>query len=627
MKKVLTVLLVLLMFSGCKIKPVNNDPKETDNGVSCEGKHYVELMRNYEVRDKSVASETDNEDFEQFLTDIFSEMVTSSYMNMHYLVTDYKSLGLEKPEPALGSFSYSLNTEQLEYYDGVLEDLHTFDYSKLSNRQQYDYDSLEYFCYSAMGEICFYRYDFILNERHNEIDDLISYFTDYTFYDEESVDDYVTMVKDIDRFMDEILVYVDDMAKAGYPMADEWIDYTQKICDDFRNKVEDNVMIVSFDRSIDALDFLSDQKKEEVKKENREVVLNEVLPAYKKVRDSLEKYRKKAKLEDYALYKFDKDYADFLYMKTSSSNKTVDEMFEELGDALSLIEAEFLSCYYDKDAWQAALDAVSGKVTALNLVGRDALEFLKNHTDGYLPEIGEVEYTVEELDPDVAPDTVLAYYWPNPVDNYNQNIIRTNPNNLRSGVNSFSTLAHEGIPGHMFQNVFHSKTKHNYLRRYIEFLGYAEGWAVYSSYLAFQMAKNPGEEYTEEGSSSIDYDYVPSVLFYETNDYFLEYSLIDIMTNYYGYSVDQIYNYFDENSIFVKEKNEVEMLRNFMLEMACSYTPYGIGYSEIVNIRENVIKKLNSSFDLVDFNEALLINGPMPYNILESYVYNRFGVN
>ncbi len=614
MKKILIILLVLFMLGGCKVKPVNNDPKQTESGVSCEGRHYVELMRNYVPGDKSVSAETDNEDFEQFLNDIFAEMITSSFLDMHFLVTDYKALNLEKPEAKLGSFSYSLNTEMLDYYNGILEDLHTFDYDKLSKKEQYDYDTLEYYCYVSMGSKCFYRYDFILNERHNEIDDMMSYFTDYTFYDEESVDDYLLLEKDIPRFFDEILKYTDDMAKAGYPLVDEWIDFTQDICNDFRRKTEDNVLIVSFDSRIDELDFLSDEKKAEAKKQNRETIINDVIPAYKKVGEALEKYRGKAKKEDYALYKMDKDYADFLFMKTSSSNKTIDDMFQILEDTYSLMQAEFLSCYYDKESWQEAVDAADGKYQVFNLVGRDALEYFREHASGYLPEIGDVEYTVDELDPDVAPDTVLAYYWPNPIDNYNLNIIRTNPVNMRSGINSYSTLAHEGIPGHMFQCVYYSKTNPNNVRRYTDFIGYMEGWAVNASYLAFQMAE-------------LKSDYAASVLFYETNSYFVEYSLIDIMTNYYGYSVDDMYKYFDENSIFIKEREEVEILKDYMLEMSCSYTPYGIGYSEIVNMRENIISKLKNDFSLVDFNEALLINGPMPYGILETYVYDRFGIN
>ena len=91
--------------------------------------------------------------------------------------------------------------------------------------------------------------------------------------------------------------------------------------------------------------------------------------------------------------------------------------------------------------------------------------------------------------------------------------------------------------------------------------------------------------------------------------------------------VDKIYDYFDENCIFVKERREIEILRDFMLELSCAYTPYGIGYSEIINMRENVKTKLKDDFNLIDFNESLIINGPMPYNNLEKYVYERFGVN
>ena len=64
MKKVLLTLLILLTVVGCK--PVSNDPKQTENGVSCIGKDYVEKLRNYKVRDKKVSAENDNDDFDQF---------------------------------------------------------------------------------------------------------------------------------------------------------------------------------------------------------------------------------------------------------------------------------------------------------------------------------------------------------------------------------------------------------------------------------------------------------------------------------------------------------------------------------------------------------------------------------
>ena len=612
MKKVLLTLLILLTVVGCK--PVSNDPKQTDNGVSCIGKDYVEKLRNYKVRDKKVSAENDNEDFDQFCNDIFAEMITSNFMDMHFLVTDYKALGLEKPEPKLASFSYSLNTEQLDYYQGIIDDLNTFDYSKLSYRQQCDFDALEYFCYQAMAGLCFYKYKFILCETKNEVDDVISYFTDYVFYDEESVDDYLTVEMDIDRFFDNILAYTADMAKAGYPLCDDWIDYTQDICVDFQNKIEDNVLITSFDKRIDELEFLSAEKKADVKKQNKEIVINEVVPAYQKVKEDVEKYRGKVKEGKYALYKLDKDYADYVYMKASSSNRTVDEMFQEMEDAYSLLQAEYLTCFYDEEAWQSVLDMAGGGKPEFEMDAKDTMAYLVSHTDGILPEIGEVKYDIEELDPDIASDSTIAYYWPNPVDSYDLNTIRTNPDNMHSSYYSYSTLAHEGAPGHMFQCVYYSKSQPNNLRRYLDFLGYMEGWAVYSSYLSFLMA-DTGDPY------------IPSVLFYETNDYFLEYSMIDIMVNYYGYNTSQIVDYFAENSLFEFDQYEAEANRKWALETAGSYIPYGVGYAEIINLRTKVQDKLGMDFDLTDFNKTLLINGPTCYGILETYINDHYGIN
>ena len=44
-------------------------------------------------------------------------------------------------------------------------------------------------------------------------------------------------------------------------------------------------------------------------------------------------------------------------------------------------------------------------------------------------------------------------------------------------------------------------------------------------------------------------------------------------------------------------------------------------------MREKVSARLGSSFDLVDFNEALLINGDLPISVLEKAVYDHFDIN
>ena len=54
----------------------------------------------------TVSAESDQKDFDEFLTDKWEEMMESDYTGMHFSVKDYRSMNLEKPEVSLGHINY-----------------------------------------------------------------------------------------------------------------------------------------------------------------------------------------------------------------------------------------------------------------------------------------------------------------------------------------------------------------------------------------------------------------------------------------------------------------------------------------------------------------------------------------
>ena len=614
MKRILLILITLFIFVGCekKVEPVQ--PQTNDDGVIIDGSYYVEQLKNYEIKDKNPNNTNDNEEFKKFMDDVFEEMVKSTYLDFHYYLYDYKALNFEKPEVTLGEVTYGFDNEEFMYYYDLLEDLRTYDYDSLSYTQQYDFDAIEYYCIEEMAGLCFYKYNFILSTGSNILEDHITYFTDFTFYDEESINDYLTCLTDLERFTDEVLQYTEDQAKGGYPMIDEWINYTKDVCDGLTSKVDDNNLIVTFDTRIDDLSFIDEKTKQDYKNKDAQIIKDIVIPAFNKVSKTIEKYYGKKKLEDYALYKLDESYAEYVYMSSTSTNSSMDDIFQTLCDGLNSIEAQYYTSYNDKASWEMALQALNGHNENLNLQDYECIDFLIENVDKYFPKLEETEYSIDFLDPTVAPAGAIAYYWPHPVDNNNQNIIRVNPDSFGVSCDAFNTIAHESVPGHLYQKVYYGQNSDNYLRQLIGFSGYDEGWAVYSTYYAFMMAG-----ITDENAVG--------VLFDETNDYFYTYSIIDLLTNYYGYSTQEIYDAFSEISIFEINKDSLDFYRKYMIESPGIYTRYGYGSAYLLNLRDEVKNKLKDNFDISEFHKSILINGAMPYNILKDYVDNNFNLN
>ncbi|MBQ6479157.1 MAG: DUF885 family protein [Erysipelotrichaceae bacterium] len=602
MKRFLIVLLTVLLLATCTAcKGGKKNPADT-------GTDYLEKLRTYESREKNPEQTTDNPDFDTFLDKVFVEGMESDFMTMHFNVVDYKKLGIEKPPVDLGELKYAFDEENYQYMEDQLKELQGFDYDGLSYRQQYDYEALEYSLYETLASMKYYGYDFLFNEGSNLAENIISNFTDYTFYDQESVEDYITCLKDYDRYLEDALTYTKEQSKDGFGLIQPWIDYTIDVCDGVLNKTDDNELIVSFNKKIDVLDFLSSEQKDSYKKENQEIVLNEVLPVYQKVKDEIGKYQTKKKLDSYVLSNIDKDYAELTYYLKSSNNKDLETVWQEMKDNLAYLEAEYVSCYYDEKANQIFADAYTNSTGSLSLTGKDCLEFLRNNLKEYYPDLGDIEYSVEELDPDTAPDNVVAYYWPSPVDNYNQNIIRTNPNNMSPGFKTYGTLSHEGFPGHLYQHVFYSKTKPHNFRSVISFIGYTEGWAVNAQYYAFRFC-------------GVNNDFAASALFFEDAYYFLVYSIIDLGTNCFGWKAKDIVEFFNnESRLFQFDEDTANYYRNILIEMPGTFCSYGIGLSNFMTLCQNTQKTLGDRFDYVSYHEALMKNGPLPFNILQGAV-------
>ena len=78
-----------------------------------------------------------------------------------------------------------------------------------------------------------------------------------------------------------------------------------------------------------------------------------------------------------------------------------------------------------------------------------------------------------------------AFYMIPPIDNSGENVIYINPGHISDDLTLFTTLAHEGYPGHLYQTVYYSATKHPPIRDLLSFGGYTEGWATYCEMLSY----------------------------------------------------------------------------------------------------------------------------------------------
>ena len=102
------------------------------------------------------------------------------------------------------------------------------------------------------------------------------------------------------------------------------------------------------------------------------------------------------------------------------------------------------------------------------------------------------EVTIKQVSPSLQEYTAPAFYLTSPFDATDRNIIYINPGKVPSPLELYTTLAHEGQPGHMYQNVYCSQScmaEDSFpVRRLLWYGGFLEGWALYVEYLSFDYA-------------------------------------------------------------------------------------------------------------------------------------------
>lgn len=81
-----------------------------------------------------------------------------------------------------------------------------------------------------------------------------------------------------------------------------------------------------------------------------------------------------------------------------------------------------------------------------------------------------------------------AFYLTPPLDTGSPNVIYINRANSHSNLELFTTLSHEGFPGHLYQTVFFGRTQPADIRYLITSGGYVEGWATYVESYGYQYA-------------------------------------------------------------------------------------------------------------------------------------------
>jgi len=168
---------------------------------------------------------------------------------------------------------------------------------------------------------------------------------------------------------------------------------------------------------------------------------------------------------------------------------------------------------------------------------------------------------------------------------------------------TMKTLAyHEGIPGHHFQIAIQSELEDvPIFRTVVPFTAYAEGWALYTEQLAWELGFYKNDPFGNLGRLQAEIWRAVRLV-------------VDTGIHYKKWTREEAIDYMVANTGLTTTEVVTEIERYIVMPgQACSYK---IGMMKILELRAKAKKVLGNQFDLKEFHNVVLKNGSVPLTIL-----------
>ena len=544
-----------------------------------------------------------NEAFREYTENLFCDAVAASTISLHYTLKEPEKFGITEEKAVWGEAGQDPEAVRASA-ENMQRALETFDYDSLNMQNRITYDILEYEVASSSEAADYILYEEPLSLVSGAQTQYPVVLSEYPFYDRQDADIYLQLLETTGDYFDSLLVFERKKAEEGLFMSDQSLDTVLEQCRSFLDMGDGNYLYSTFADRIGELADLSEKEKSEYIQDNALAVEDYIFPAYEKLMRGLEELRGSGSNEKgLCCFPEGRAYYELLARRSVGTGRTVEEMRslirEQMEDDLSAME-QILGA--------AAEEAEESARANASILGENApqliLDRLKEKIRIAFPEMPEAElevkYVPEEMEEHLSP----AFYMIPAIDNTEENVIYINRGHMSDDLTLFTTLAHEGYPGHLYQTVYYESTDPDPLRSVMDFGGYVEGWATYAEMCSYYLTPLPEQQ--------------AAVLQKNSSLILGLYALADIGIHYDGWDLMDTVAFYSNYGI--TDTETVREIYELIIGSPANYLKYYVGYVEFLELKKEWAEASDGSFSQKEFHQAVLDVGPAPFEIVEKYL-------
>lgn len=526
----------------------------------------------------------------------------------------------------LGDISLKKQLEQQKDLEKQLATLQSYNRKKQTEQQLLSTRILEWFLSDMVNSNQYYLHNYPVNQSFGIQSGMLSFME--SSHNINSEKDALAYIKRLEAFKtkyDQLLEGLKAREELNIIPPKFVIERVLTEMTNFVNStMEENILYASFNSKISKLD---DIENKEVLLENVKTAIHtSVFPAYQTLIDYFTKLEPKATNDDgvWKLPNGDEYYA-YQVRSHTTLNITPEEIHNIGLKEVARIHKEMKQVLFNigyTDTTKTIGFYMNELSNNPEFIYEDSDEGREECLADYNKMIDEINLKIDDYF-NVKPQADLeikrvpifneatspgGYYSMAPMDGSRPGIFYVNLHDIRGNLKyAMATLAfHEGVPGHHFQiSIASELTGVPTFRKLVPFTAYAEGWAMYSEQLAYEMGYYTDKPYANLGR-------LQSELFRAVR------LVVDSGIHYKRWTRQEAIDYMSTNTGMVESEVVSEIERYIVTPgQACAYKT---GMIKMLQLREKAMIELKDKFDIKEFHDVVLKNGAVPLDILDELV-------
>ena len=550
---------------------------------------------------------TENGKFEAFTQEVFRNEVSGSSLTLHYSLAHPEKQGIRRKAASLGTIPTDMqNTYKVcQQYEDKLK---AFRYSHLSTENQMTLDSMLLYYHTEKSLSDNYLLQEPLGPSLGIQAQLPVLLAEYAFYEDRDISDYLNLLTTIRPYFQSIIKFEQKKSQAGFFMSDATLDRILAQCSAFIRNPDENYMLDIFRTKISDYGKLSGSEQQTLILTHQNLMKTEVIPAYQGLMTGLEALRGTGKNpRGLAYFKGGKAYYLYLLQSQTGTYVPVKEIEKRLSRQLSS-EIGIVGNMLRQNP--ELLTTLNKGISFTEMRPAQILSSLQKKISSDFPPLEDVSFELKTVHDSMKDYLSPAFYLTPPIDTGTPNVIYINPAANYQGLELFTTLAHEGFPGYLYQTVSFERQNPSGIRNLLDTSGFAEGWATYVEPFAYEYAA----DYILDSSASD----LARLAWLNRSINLCMYSLLDIEIHYNGWSQAESASFL--KAFGIEDSTVISEIYQYILETPGNYLKYYWGYLSLLDLRTAEQKRLGQDFDMKDFHRRVLKIGGVQFPVLEKYI-------